>query len=600
MDQGRSPRHRRFEALGRAVVHRQHVVLGGLDQPEPLQFGQHLGMVGDQVTGLAVVAAAVVELPDVVVERRQRAADHDPRCAVLGHRAPAPVIDAPVGEHLEVLQIVPFGCVRVLERVEHAAALHRGLLHTVDHGRLGQPGNLQDRRCHVDDVGELRPQTTSIVDPVGPVHDGAVAGAAPVRGDLLGPLERCAHRPRPAHRVVVVGARRAELVHLAQHELGSLQRGHAVEVGHLVEGAVHGAFGRGPVVADDVVDEGVVEDTEIVDRVDQPADVVVGVLQEPGVHLHLPGQHRLQVIRHVVPGRDLGVPRGQFGFGRDDPQLLLPGERTLPLHVPPVVELTLVLVGPLLWDVVGGVRRAGGEVDEERLVRHQGLLLTHPSHGAIGQILGQVISLFGGGRRLNRGGAVIERRIPLVVLATDEPVEGLEPAAARRPRLERTHRRGLPHRHLVALAELGGGVPVQLQRHRQRRFGVRPQRAVARSRGRGLGDAAHPHRVMVAARQQRGPGGRAECRRVEAVVPQTARREPIGDRRATRTPERARRPEPDIVEQHDQNIRRTLGRQQRLDRRERGIRVLRVIGRQTRATDGQESATSCGHAGQYP
>ena len=50
---------------------------------------------------------AVVELPHVVVEGRQLAADHDPRRAVLGHRAPAPVVDAAVGEHLEVLQVVP-------------------------------------------------------------------------------------------------------------------------------------------------------------------------------------------------------------------------------------------------------------------------------------------------------------------------------------------------------------------------------------------------------------------------------------------------------------------------------------------------------------
>ena len=45
------------------------------------------------------------------------------------------------------------------------------------------------------------------LDAVRPVHDGAVAGAAPVRGDLLGPLERGVHRPRPADRVVVVGVR---------------------------------------------------------------------------------------------------------------------------------------------------------------------------------------------------------------------------------------------------------------------------------------------------------------------------------------------------------------------------------------------------------
>ena len=94
------------------------------------------------------------------------------------------------------------------------------------------------------------------------------------------------------------------------------------------------AFGRGTVVADDVVDDRVLEDPEVVDRVDQPADVVVGVLEEPGVDLHLPGQHRLELVGHVVPGGDLGVPRGQLGVGGDDPQLLLPGEGALPLRRP--------------------------------------------------------------------------------------------------------------------------------------------------------------------------------------------------------------------------------------------------------------------------
>ena len=61
----------------------------------------------------------------------------------------------------------------------------------------------------------------------------------------------------------------------------------------------------GAVVADDHVDQGVVEDLQAGQGVDEPADVVVGVLQEPGVDLHLPGQHRLQVVGHVVPGGNL-------------------------------------------------------------------------------------------------------------------------------------------------------------------------------------------------------------------------------------------------------------------------------------------------------
>ena len=44
------------------------------------------------------------------------------------------------------------------------------------------------------------------------------------------------------------------------HEVRRFDLGHAVEVRHLVEGALERAFGRRAVVADDQIDQGVVED----------------------------------------------------------------------------------------------------------------------------------------------------------------------------------------------------------------------------------------------------------------------------------------------------------------------------------------------------
>ena len=114
---------------------------------------------------------------------------------------------------------------------------------------------------------------------------------------------------------MAVGSLAAELVELGHHELGRLERGHAVEVGHLVERALQRALGRGAVVADDEVDQRVVEHLQVLERIDQPADVMVGVLHERGVHLHLALEHRLELGIHVVPGRDLRVPRRQHGIG---------------------------------------------------------------------------------------------------------------------------------------------------------------------------------------------------------------------------------------------------------------------------------------------
>ena len=96
---------------------------------------------------------------------------------------------------------------------------------------------------------------------------------------------------------------------------------------------------RGAVVADDVVDQRVVEHLELLECVHEPADVVVGVLEEAGVHLHLPREHRLEIVGHVVPGRDLLGPLGQLGLGRDHAELLLARERLLAQRVPALVEL---------------------------------------------------------------------------------------------------------------------------------------------------------------------------------------------------------------------------------------------------------------------
>ena len=90
------------EALDAAVVQRQHVVLGRLEQEQPLQLVQLLGLLGGEVVGLGPVVRAV-ELPDVVVEGRQLAR-RSPRACCAGDRGPALVVDAAVAEHLEVLR----------------------------------------------------------------------------------------------------------------------------------------------------------------------------------------------------------------------------------------------------------------------------------------------------------------------------------------------------------------------------------------------------------------------------------------------------------------------------------------------------------------
>ena len=252
--------------------------------------------------------------------------------------------------------------------------MHRLLLDAVDRARLRDPGHVEDRRRDVDHVGELRAQDTGVGDALRPPDDHRIARAAEVRADLLAPLERGVPGPRPRRAVVGVHDLRSPLLHapvsLGQLQLHLVRQRDAVLHRHLVEGTGDRALHAGAVVAPDPDDDGVVELAELLDRIDQATDVVVGVLGESCVYLHLPGVERLELVGYVVPRGERVVARRELGVGRDDPQLLLTREGLLAELVPPLVELPLVLLRPLLGDVMGRMTAPGGEVDEERLRRH--------------------------------------------------------------------------------------------------------------------------------------------------------------------------------------------------------------------------------------
>ena len=388
------------EALHPTVVQGQGAVLDRLDEEEALEVAELVGVLGGQVPGLGPVGGGVVELPGVVVQRRH--VGRHPGDAVPGDRRPALVVDPPVAHDLEVLRLVAARRVGVVEAVPHADPVEGHLLDAVDEGRGGDAGGVQDGGGDVGHVVELGAGLGPGREPGGPVGHHPVAGAPEVGGHLLGPLVRGAGGVGPAHRIVVVGRRRPELVDVGLQELGGLEVHALVEHQQLVERAVRGALGTGPVVPDQVEDQGVLQDLELLQGGDQPAGVMVGVGEEPGEDLHLAGQHRLEVVVDVVPGRDLLRPVGQLGIGGDDAPLLLAGERLGPQHVPTGVEPAPVALDPLRGDVVGGVGGPRREVGEEGLVRSQGLLLPDPGDGPVGQVLGEVVALLGGPGRLDR------------------------------------------------------------------------------------------------------------------------------------------------------------------------------------------------------
>ena len=106
--------------------------------------------------------------------------------------------------------------------------------------------------------------STRRVDAAWPVYDQSVAGSAKVRRDLLGPLVRRVHRVRPANGVVVECPRRTQVVDALDQEIRRDQIGRLAD-GRLVQRADQRAFRGRAVVADDVVDERVVENSKVVD-----------------------------------------------------------------------------------------------------------------------------------------------------------------------------------------------------------------------------------------------------------------------------------------------------------------------------------------------
>ena len=101
---------------------------------------------------------------------------------------------------------------------------------------------------------------------------------------------------------------------------------------------------------------------------DQASDLDVGVLEERGVGLLESRGESLLVLGELLPRVDALVARRQFGERRDDAELLLTREPLVARDVPSLVVATPVAREVLRWRLVRGVRRAEGQVREERSV----------------------------------------------------------------------------------------------------------------------------------------------------------------------------------------------------------------------------------------
>ena len=228
-------------------------------------------MLGGQVVQLGAVDVDVVELPLVVVEVAP-AADR----RVGGDGLPAVVPDAARPEHRVELGLPLARGRRVVEAVAHAHAVEVALGVALDRGGRLDAQGVEHGRHQVDRVVVLLADLALGLHPGRP-RDDARVGRAAVELVALPHLEGRVEGHRPPVGVVVVGLRAAELVE--HREVGVDVVGDAVHEQHLVDRPVRAALAAGPVVGDDD-DHGVLALAGLLEVVEQPPDLRVGVRQE--------------------------------------------------------------------------------------------------------------------------------------------------------------------------------------------------------------------------------------------------------------------------------------------------------------------------------
>ena len=194
-----------------------------------------------------------------------------------------------------------------------------------------------------------------------------------------------------------------------------------------------------------------------------------------------------------------------------------------------------------------------------------------------------------------------QARLVLRSLARHEAIEIVE-AVARRPTIERPHRGRFGRRRVVPFAERRGLVAVVAQHLRDRRRALRDDAGVAVEIERALRDRARADMLMIAPGQQRRAGWRADRGRVESVEGDALIGEARQRRRVHLAAERVGEAEADVVEQHDQDVRRVGGKVVRLRAPDmlrflqRRPRRARGGDRRKRSTEPRASLTCCAKA----
>src|ERR1035441_4770599 len=161
----------------------------------------------------------------------------------------------------------------------------------------------------------------------------------------------------------------------------------------MIDSTFERSFLAGTVITNGNEDQRVVELTNLLQVIDQATDLKVGIGQIACIHFKEACIELFLVRRQLVPGLDVRVTIGKYRIGRDHTEFLLALENLYAECIPSLVELTLVLVAPILVNLMRSMSCARCVVEKERLVR-SGLLLTiNEEDRLIGDLVTQVATI---------------------------------------------------------------------------------------------------------------------------------------------------------------------------------------------------------------
>ena len=203
-----------------------------------------------------------------------------------------------------------------------------------------------------------------------------------------------------------------------------------------------------------------------------------------------------------------------------------------------------------------GVPGSGTEVHEEGLPRRHRAEIGEELDGAIGEVRVEMVALLGRALRVDVVVVVDQGRHPLVRLAAEEAIVALEAAGERPPGLGGA-RGVLAREGQVPLADGERGIALPQQDFGEKPVLPRHHPVVAGEPGRHLLDDADAVRMVVAPGQEARARRRADRGGVEVAIAEPAGRQAVDGGGADVGAEAADLREADVVEQHQQHVRRS-------------------------------------------